>query len=301
MKFFPQPDKTNEDYKEFCNNIDLTNNNICFFLGAGFSKQLGFKTWSELISELIDEFWKLKISGASMNPEMLFNWSIKNRLLSQYNKLYIMDYLYKLNTQKYYEIIERIFKENESKSRSDTIDIFKSLVFENRVKFIQTNIDVTFETYNQIKQTDISINPGSDEHSKLIYLHGRIDKRDSWIFRQEEYFENYLNSESNLSTVLIEIFSKYTVIFVGYSLNDYEIWQAIAKSRINSKGNPKKHYVLIPACELYKTEVLVNSFIYKNYGIYFLEYDIESDGYDILGESLKELVGIIKPGTGRVA
>jgi len=75
-------------YKRF---IDDMRTQIFIFLGAGFSKQIGYKLWDELIYDVIDFFWNEKIEGRLKNNDKL-TWSMKEALKRLDNKLYVMDY-----------------------------------------------------------------------------------------------------------------------------------------------------------------------------------------------------------------
>jgi len=96
--------------------------------------------------------------------------------------------------------------------------------------------------------------------------------------------------------LLIGIFKKYTVLFIGYSLSDYEILQAITKARINlsSRESPKDHYVLTATFETYENELMINEEVYKNnFGINIIRFNIETRGYSLIEDNLKNLVDAI--------
>lgn len=270
---------------------------ICIFLGAGFSKQVGFKLWDELTVEVINIFWESKLKRISSFSDNKLTLSIKEQLLSHNDKKYVMDYLCRLDKDKYFESIELIFRNDNRNIKTDILDILKPLINDSKCKFIQTNIDDSFQKYCRIPENIVRINPMFSEDAKLNYLHGRIDKRDSWILTQAQYLSNYLDDNSSLIRFLVGLFKKYTVIFIGYSLSDYEILQAIAKSRINS-SNPsslKEHFALIATYAHKEIELSINEDIYKNnFGINVLKFNIENGGHSLLEDNLIEFVKMIQ-------
>lgn len=292
MNIPPIIDFKTSEYKQF---IDDITKDTFIFLGAGFTKQVGYKIWEELVQQAINEFWYLKLKG-DLKDDQKLTWSIKNELSAHVNKMYVMDYLRSLDENKYYEVIENIFEEDSKKIKTDIIDIIKPLVRDPKYKFLQTNIDNSFEKTCSISESVIRINPNFSEDVKLNYLHGRIDKRPSWILTQEDYLLNYQSDDSSLMRFLIGIFKKYTVLFIGYSLSDYEILQIISKSRINSTQpeNLRRHYIFMPTYESIENELLINEDIYrKNFGINMIKFNIEQRGYDLLNDNLKNLVDVI--------
>lgn len=294
MSIPPIIDFKDSTYRQFFD--DITKETFVF-LGAGFSKQMGYKLWNELVYDIIDFFWSEKLKGCVKNGTKL-TWSMKEELKRLGNKLYVMDYLRRLDKNKYYEAINSIFNKDNKNLKNDIADIIKPLIRDSRYKFLQTNIDKTFQEHCNIPEREIRINPNFSEDVKLNYLHGRIDITDSWIFTQEDYLLNYQNDNSSLMRFLIGIFKKYTVLFIGYSLSDYEILQAIAKARINCNNskNLRNHYILMATHKAKENELIINEEVYmSNFGINIIKFDIEQRGHDLMQDNLKGLVDAIYP------
>lgn len=94
--------------------------------------------------------------------------------------------------------------------------------------FITTNIDISFQKYLGLGDENISINPNFSNPPKLInYLHGRIDREDSWIFTTAQYNRAYNSNENGCRSFLQYIFETYNVLFIGYGLREDDIKRII--------------------------------------------------------------------------
>jgi hypothetical protein len=284
------------------------NNTIFFFLGAGFSKQVGFKLWEELVTATVQKFWEQKESTPKARE---ITWSIKEKLLNHESKLYVLDYLKQIDKDKFVEIVSEIFKEDQdnienlakknSAATDDIITIIRPLVKLEWYKFVQTNIDMSFEENCEIDHQNVRINANLDDSVKLNYLHGKLDEPDSWILTQGDYLSTYLNSKSGPKAFLVQLFKKYTVIFIGYGFSDYEILQCLAQSQQNDNSSEehrskrRQHFAIIPYSTSKKAEISVNEAVLKNnFGVRLLKYNIEQHGYELLKDNLSALVNLIK-------
>jgi hypothetical protein len=92
-----------------------------------------------------------------------------------------------LDSSLFYSGIKEIFYQDEKKSMSK---VYQELNKLNNGKnfFITTNIDKGFEKYLGLRADQPSIFPSfrNKQIPLLTYLHGRIDKVDSWIFTRDQ-------------------------------------------------------------------------------------------------------------------
>lgn len=264
------------------------NQKLFIFLGAGVSKQVGYKLWDELVKEVIEKFW-----GSNT-----IKYSMKELLLNYNNKLFALDYVKNINKDNYIEIIKKIFAENQNNENSEILEKLKPFLNNKNIYFIQTNLDDSFERYYGLAKQQISINPNFSEDFKLNYLHGHITKPETWILTQSEYMENYMSPKSKLYKFLEEIFRKYLVILIGYGFGDYEILQALSRANIQDDKKQNKKYALIPYSENSKYEIEMKQKIFEsNFNLKFLLYNIENKGYAILKDNLEKLTDVLMRGT----
>ncbi|MCX8093694.1 MAG: SIR2 family protein [Candidatus Goldbacteria bacterium] len=261
----------NEQYNALINDL-LEAEKFCLFLGAGFSKQLGFWLWDELVTEIIEKFEEEKLT-----------FSDKEHLI-RIDKKYALDYLESLNKNYFYELLDRIYKEKEKNKNTAIINSMLYILTNEKFKIITTNFDNVLE--KQLSIEKVGINPNFDINNKINYIHGRIDEKDSLILTQKKYFENYLKKDSELIKFLHDVFQKHVIFFIGYSLSDYEILQILNKT----KQNGINRYILLPEYKNNESYISILKKIYEdNFNLTLLKYNIDKNGYNALIDYLKEL------------
>lgn len=201
------------------------NNSLTFFVGAGVSAISGAPTWSKLIDNICEEI--------NYTPKKPYTTDDFLKIPQMYY------YAINRNKTKYYSYITEILKE-------DTLEpnvIHDKLLEFNPCSFVTTNFDNLLEKavqkhaqwYKTIAcDTEIaSIN--GDRY--ILKLHGDL-KHKNIVFKEEDYL-NYSEKFKLIETVLKSIFSMNTVVFIGYSLNDYNIKLILnwTKSLLKDKFN----------------------------------------------------------------
>jgi hypothetical protein len=127
----------------------------------------------------------------------------------------------------------------------------------------------------------------------IIHLHGSIHDEANTIVTIVDYMKHY-EHESKPAVLLEEIFKSYTVLFVGYGLEEYEILEFMISKSHTSKGEIK-HYMLYP---IFRRELNLLSFhenYYRDLGIKLIAYPIDENGYEQLATILREWAKQIGP------
>jgi len=108
-------------------------------------------------------------------------------------------------------------------------------------------------------------------NEKIIHLHGSINDMDSLVFTQEEYNDRYSNEK--YQKLLQIIFNEFTVLFIGYSLGDYELLSNL----ISCTPNKKKHYLLCgyPSKSMDKLCKLEQKSFYEHLRLEVIPFKIE--------------------------
>lgn len=262
-------------------------NGTCIFIGAGVSKLGGYKLWNELAESMIGQYWDRR--DEIPDQEKNYNFSIRTYLLSHSSSpIEVMDYLFSLDQKLFFEILENNFDGSNKKNK--VYNNFSFLAKRTGNFFVQTNIDLGFQNNLNIGNDEVSINPNfGDTPKKLNYLHGKLGIKESLVFTRMQYDHNYLNESSAIMKFLLRIFMSYDVVFFGYSLRDFEILQAISKSRINKRSG-RTHYLFEPVYDYKLTEFEVKKTnIRNNFGINIIPYNIEETGYELLLEVLNKV------------
>jgi NAD-dependent SIR2 family protein deacetylase len=261
------PDFTQMKYREM---LEALQRGTWVFLGAGVSALAGYPYWQELVEDICDKFIAQGLISDSYKAELLGPRQDNTRilgLLAQKNQLALK------------RAMEECFTIKPNLQYYAQFELLKQK-YPNR--FIQTNIDPSFEQYFSINNSEIGIgNKTVDESKSLNYIHGRIDYYDSWVFAEQSYNAAY-DGASKIHRFLAQIFENYNVVFIGYSLKDKEILQIL--SEVKRKGLCKNHY----AINGYKEHsVVVNDeieFLEANYNVKMCPYKIQPEKSNFLAE-----------------
>lgn len=262
------PDFSTSQYEKL---ISSLLNGACIFFGAGISKFAGYKLWDELRNALVDYFWDKRDTLPSRYlRNQNFDYSICENLKKD-SLIEAFDYLYRINKNLFISGVKGIFQTNYKRNNNEIYQFLKKLDNGKNI-FITTNIDMGFQTYLGLTDKDISICPDFINPPKLItYLHGRIDKEDTWIFTRAQYNKGY-EGEATCMNYLKNIFKDRSVLFIGYGLREEEIIRAIYSTK-----KLKAHYWLEGYTRNNIDSLKIRSTNLKeNYNIYLIPYSIDN-------------------------
>lgn len=272
-------------YKEL---IDIINaneeNRLVIFVGSGVSANSNIPTWGQLIKSM----------SASLGG------SGSEGCISQSDYLNIAEYFYLAdespNHQNYYQYISnKIGGEFESNIINDII--FKILPHH----IITTNYDHLLENSNEINSTLYSVIKKDDDLLKnisehyIIKMHGDIDDPKTIVLKESDYL-NYEYTHTLISTYIKSLLIDHTFLFIGYSLNDYNLKLII--SWINHfceiydiSKRPNNYIVLDKPTYEYEKKKLKSSNIYvidskEAAGDFYKESSLESQ----IGKNLFSLL-----------
>lgn len=231
--------------EELYNYIDLfrdkaLNNKLIIFVGAGVSKNVeGMPSWSELVMEMAKEIGYSKCRDCKRKRKCDKECPLINQLSTD-DFLKIPQYLYNKSLKKYNEILKNNIKCPKVDAPLSNI-IFKI----NPAHIITTNYDHLLEdSSGNLNQYQVILRDANllntDMSKYIIKMHGDIDDLSTIILKEDDYL-NYSQNH-----VLIELFVKsllvdHTILFLGYSLNDYNI--KLILSWINYMRNANKNAI----------------------------------------------------------
>jgi len=229
----------------------LENKKIGILVGAGVSKLIKLPLWKELADTAIKYLYE----------ENLINYfeyqRIMNEVTDPKQKLTIFDSLLPRKNNK----SKQFFNDILSIKDPPTENPYEILAKFNAIK-LTTNIDKEFynaltkhlqqlpsvssegtegSTPQQIKKAKIQVKNFTSKYfdSETIYhLHGFIDELEDTILTTKDYVEAYYNNKNGLKTFLNDVFREYSVIFIGYGLEEFPILEHIIRGS-------RQHYVLI--------------------------------------------------------
>ncbi len=197
---------------------------LIVFVGAGVSRNVeGLPSWNELVDAMANAVGYKKCDACKKKED---NCEESCKLKNTYSTdeyLKIPQYLYNENRRKYNNILSK-------KIKNVKIDApLSSAIFDlNPAHIITTNYDNLLESSSNelrsqykvvVEDKDLLV---SDSNKYIIKMHGDINHKDSIVLKEQDYLE------FSQRRVLIELFVKalltnHTILFLGYSLNDYNI------------------------------------------------------------------------------
>lgn len=241
---------------------------LSFFVGAGVSKLSGQPSWSELlnnIKSICDEVVKqhyakrdipisniidsVIVSRKNCNAEVS-KCNIKRRNVpskDNYARAQILFDALELehSEDKFNDIVKFCFNDTAEEN-----DIHDKIVSLNPSSIITTNFDNLIEKACKRKAEKFVTVASDDEVSSIqgqrfiLKIHGDFEHKNI-VFTEDSYL-NYERQFPLLSRMLTSILATNTVVFIGYSLSDFNIrllvnllkplYQKIAKDKLSIKS-----------------------------------------------------------------
>lgn len=196
--------KSNNDIIERIQHY-MDNGKIAVFVGAGVSRLSGYPSWYEIIKKMANELGYLESDSLSTED---------------YLKISQMYFIEK-SEEKYLETIKKFFD-----GKYETNEVH-DLIFSLQPKhLLTTNYDtllektaVKFGKNYSVINADTAVS-GCESNQYIIKLHGDFDEK--FVLKEADYL-NYEMEYMLIDNIVKSVFATNLVIFIGYSLNDYNI------------------------------------------------------------------------------
>ena len=291
-----------------------SNGKLVVFIGAGVSRLLGCPSWQELAEKCLKYLYDQK-----------------------YISYLEYEYLKRLDPRKLLSICKNFCKKKNLpeppikeflKAREEKYKKFKDiydLIYSWNIIFITTNFDEYLDEAAQkpmpqpmidnnvnlpplyLKKDDnkrIISDPDQISISQLytlgvvIHLHGSLTSR-KLILTISDYLYHY--QQEKIQTFLTKLFTKFTVLFIGYGLEEYELLEFLVhKSQIHTSNHLKsekkeiKHYLLYPLFSWEQSMLKFYQIYYEDLNIELIFYKKDKNGYEQLYEVIKDWTPKIK-------
>lgn len=195
-------------FYEMINDLSLAlrKEKLVIFVGAGVSKNSGLPTWGQMVQAFAQEI------GYPMEGRLATDEYIR-----------IPQYYYCLDESPghsaYYSLMESMIPEHIRPN------ILNRLIVSLRPKHIvTTNFDTLMDQVAdgyQIVREDRELLTGISSHY-LLKLHGDIRNPEKMVFKEDDYL-HYSETHRLMETFLKYLLIGHVFLFVGYSLNDYNL------------------------------------------------------------------------------
>jgi hypothetical protein len=263
---------------------------LAIFVGAGVSMLVGGPSWKVAAKSLLEQLaGQAYLSYAELSQFASLSPKIQISIAMNTCR----------KTQGFKPDLKKVFQPQGDMSDHKVYRDLYSL----RTPFVTTNYDDGLvEAQNALTRKPIEASPPSDDSptdtalgtprksqiaydaseltiDKLLYagsiahLHGGLKKPDTMILTTLDYLKHY--RKPKVEQFLKRLFEKYTVLFIGYGLEEEEVLDQIIRAGGESTGNEIRHYRLFPR---FSHEVsLLNhlSDYYGDFGVQLVDYSID--------------------------
>lgn len=261
------------------------NRQLVPFIGAGLSKPFGMPGWDKLILDLQEDY-HITISQEKMKELRI--------LLEEYKFLEAVEKIKELGIREEdirTSICQAIREEKQSR-KEEPDNLYKDLAKMNCTKYLTTNYDNYLSDYIGKRSKDISllyeeiINEidGEIYNNAVFNLHGDFEIPSSIILSKESYDKLYYNNQK-YREVLEHFRKRYTLLFIGVSLEDKYIQEVLEASKGNLKA---RHFIITSNINQEKQKRLE-----EKYNLTIIEYKSKDGNHtEEIREILKEITTV---------
>ena len=221
-------------FYEMIEDLSLARNRqkLVIFVGAGVSKNSGLPTWGQMVHAFAAEI----------------GYPMPDRLATE-EYIRIPQYYYCMDESEghaaYYGLLKSMIPRNV---RPNILN--KLLVSLEPRHIVTTNFDTLMdqvaEGYQVIREDRDLLTGKSPRY--LLKLHGDIRHPGKMVFKEDDYLQ-YSETHRLMETFLKSLLIDHTFLFVGYSLNDYNLkpfvsWIDYIASQMHVKQEMHRNYFL---------------------------------------------------------
>ena len=208
----------------------LARQKLVIFVGAGVSRNSGLPTWGQMVQTFAERIGYPSIERLAMEEYI--------RIPQYY---YCMDE--SEGHKNYYQLLRDLIAVD---AKSNILD--ELIVSLNPRHLVTTNydklLDQIADNYEVIREDRELLKGTANQY--LIKMHGDIDQVEKLVFKEEDYLyysETHRLMEVFLKSLLID----HVFLFVGYSLNDYNLktfvsWIEYIAQEMRFKDGMHKNY-----------------------------------------------------------
>lgn len=246
---------------------------LVVFIGASVSRLIGCLGWSQLADKIVDAcfdekciIYKEKDALQKKNPKEKI--SICQHILGEHKKGDV-----------FFKIIQKSLQADEKKA--EMFPIYHEL-YKLRAVYVTTNVDEYFDNLyfkDSIVCKAHDFDANNIDPTRLYHLHGTISDPESMILTTRRYLEHYKNQ--NIVSFLKKLLSEYTVLFIGYGMEEFEVLDFLFTKTIGS-SRALNHFILLPMFRREENILAFEEYYYGDLGIEVIPYAIDDRGREQL-------------------
>ena len=233
----------------------IKQNKLVIFVGAGVSKNSHVPTWGSLVRKYAEELHYTQCLSCHFKTYFSTDEYIK---IPQYYYSYDQSE----NHQNYYSILKEAFNHNFQPNILN--DLIVSL---NPDHIITTNYDHLLDHYQyEVITSDQDLLKSKSNHY-LIKMHGDIDDIEHIVFKEDDYL-NFSQTHALIELYIKSLLIDHIFLFVGYSLNDYNLkmflnWIDYLGHENNVKESMHANYLITTDIRSHQ-DYLISYYLQKN-------------------------------------
>lgn len=220
--------------------MKINKEKLVIFVGAGVSKNSGVPTWGQIIREYAKRMNYTQCISCHYQSSKCTDDCPHKYYISTDEYIKIPQYFYSqdksYNHKDYYDILLNLFKQDFKPNMLN--DLIISLKPEH---IITTNYDHLLDNYNyEVITNDRDLLKAKSNHY-LIKMHGDINDVENIIFKEDDYLR-YSHTHSLIELYVKSLLIDHTFLFIGYSLNDYNLKTFLSWiDYLGNENNVKEH------------------------------------------------------------
>jgi len=232
----------------------IEKNKLVIFVGAGVSQNSGIPTWSGLITEFAKKLKYDNCNKCTHKKKGCKSRECQDRYcFTQDEFLRIPQYYFnsdKSKGQKKYHnlIFDTLQSENGPNPLNDMIIklLPKHIITTNYDSLLENSKNPNTILYSVIIEDKDLLTHISNNY--IIKMHGDLNKPETIVLKEDDYL-NYQQEHILIETFIKSLLIDHTFLFVGYSLNDYNLklimsWIEYFAKEHSVKGNRPRNYII---------------------------------------------------------
>lgn len=296
----------------------IHNGRLVLFIGAGLSRLAGYAGWDEYANKKVD--WLIKNVSILGNEDRIDLLKSKFKKLGTKEKLTLCKYLLDGSKVDYNDNEMRRNEISFLKMSDTSINkerVIYGYIRDINAKYVTTNYDECIETALQnkplhavsvigdslnndaekcknvrvyYKQDDFTKGKFYTDDTAVFHIHGSVKDVSSMIETTQDYVTQYSLNSKLVREFLPVLFSEFTVLFIGYGLQEFEILEyIIARSGIKEgQIGDRQHYALFATNSEDEISYKLQEKYYESLNIKLIPYYTDKNGYEELINVLRE-------------
>lgn len=253
---------------------------LAVFVGAGVSRLVGCMGWADLAKDLAERAFESDVITYK-DKQSLLEIPEHRKVITICRDLLKAEGL----EDKFTEALQKALRDDLQVTRPNIYDDIYKL----RGVFVTTNADRLFHRHFDKASVHFSrkeLDPANIERLNLYHIHGCISDPKTMVFTLQDYFKCY--NDETIQQFLKNIFSEYTVLFLGYGLSEFELLEYIFLKFDTQEKKERRHFMLRPFFAGEERLLEFEQRYYANMGIQLLGFQKDKRGHKQLELVVRE-------------